>query len=405
MWQILKPGPVKPWLFTAATVFAANGTHGQISGSELTGAAANSLQASALFLTIAPDGRSTGMGDVGAASVPDVYSQHWNAAKYVFTEKKAGISITYTPWLRNLIPGMNLGYLSGYYKINDKNIVSSSIRYLSLGEIYQAQILPAYAYHPYEVAADAGYSRKFTDHFSGGIVFRYIHSDPTGGETAAGGQETQPGTSIAGDINLYYQNEIQMGERDTRWALGFNISNIGTPIAYHEDAEKTPIPTNLRLGGRFEYRMNDNHSISLNADVNKLLIPTAAIYEEDTATGNLILIRGKEVPRTVMSGMFRSFYDAPGVLQADGTYSVATEEFHEISFSLGTEYRYRKLFALRTGYFHEHATKGNRQYVTFGLGARYRFLAFDMSYLLPVQGQDSPLSNTFRFSLTADLPL
>ncbi|MCK4821109.1 PorV/PorQ family protein, partial [bacterium] len=231
-----------------------------------------------------------------------------------------------------------------------------------------------------------------------------IHSDLTGGATTASGQETNPGKSVAGDLGLYYQDDIQLRGKDAQWAFGLNISNVGTPVSYSEDAEKTPIPTNLRLGGRLSYSINEHNTLTFHADLNKLLVPTPALYERDSTSDNLILIRGKETPESVLLGMFQSFYDAPGVLRADGTYSVATEEFHEISCTLGAEYWYRKQFAIRTGYFHERPSKGNRKYFTFGMGARYRFLTFDLSYLLPVQGKNSPLYNTFRFSLTAELP-
>jgi hypothetical protein len=216
-------------------------------------------------------------------------------------------------------------------------------------------------------------------------------------------QDTQVGTSVAGDLGLYYQNQFQLKEKEAQWALGFNISNIGPSISYAETDEGTPLPTNLRLGGRFTYNFNDNNSLSLQADLNKLLVPTPAHYESDSTTNNLIIIRGKETPESVIRGMLQSFYDAPGVQQENGFYSVIAEEFHEISFALGAEYWYRKLVAFRTGYFHEHRSKGNRKYFTFGLGARYRFISFDLSYLLPAEGQNSPLYNTFQLSLALAL--
>jgi len=184
--------------------------------------------------------------------------------------------------------------------------------------------------------------------------------------------------------------------------LGLNISNIGSPVSYTEDADKIPIPTNMRLGGRYSFRLNEDHSITLLADLNKLLVPTPGVYEMDTLSGNLILIRGKEDPSSVIRGMFQSFYDAPGILRSVGSYSILAEELHEIAFSFGAEYWYRELFAVRSGYFHEHVTKGNRRYFTFGAGVRYRFLIFDLSYLLPTVGKNSTLFNTFRFSLSAE---
>jgi hypothetical protein len=375
---------------------------GQITVGELTGAELNAIQTSVPFLTIAPDGRSSGMGDVGAASVPDANSQHWNSAKYAFVEGNGGISLTYTPWLRNLIPGINLGYISGYYRINSKNTVSSSIRYFSLGKMTDMNSGVWYPpYYQYEIAIDAGYSRLFTDHFSGGIVLRYIHSDLIDNMPLPG-FDIHPGRSVAGDLGLYYQNDFQIGEKDALWAVGINITNLGPPISYRSDEEKTPIPTNLRFGGRFSYNINENNIVSFHADINKLLVPSPALYAQDSATNDLIVIRGKEAPGSVILGMFQSFYDAPGVQRSDGTYNVLEEEIYEIMFGLGAEYWHKKQFAIRTGYFNEHATKGNRKYFTFGIGARYRFLTCDISYLLPQKGQNSPLYNTFRFSLTAE---
>jgi len=376
------------------------GISGQISISMLTGAELNSIPTSVPFLTIAPDGRSSGMGDGGAATIPDVNSQHWNAGKYAFVEGKAEMSFTYIPWATNLIPNINHFYLSGYYKINGKNTLSSSFRYFSLGSItFTSGTLTGIQYHPREFALDAGYSRRFTNHFSGGVVLRYIHSDLSDGNTSASGQATQVGKSVAGDLGLYYQKDIQLQEKEAQWALGLNISNIGTPISYSEDDEATPIPTNLRLGGRFTYNFNEHNSLSIHSDLNKLLVPTPALYETDSSSENLILIRGKASPGSQIRGMLQSFIDAPGIPKEDGSYSVIAEEFHEISFALGAEYWYRKLLAFRTGYFHEHRSKGNRNYFTFGLGARYRFISFDLSYLLPVVFQNSTLYNTFHLSL------
>jgi len=255
----------------------------QIHPGELGGAEMNTIQTAVPFLTLAPDARASGLGDAGVASKADVNSQHWNVAKYAFIENRGGVSLSYTPWLRNLTPGINLAYLSGYYKINDKNVVSSSFRYFSLGNITFTNISghPTGSYQPIEFAIDAGYSRLLTDHFSGGLVFRYIRSDLTSGQTTADGQSTQAGTSIAGDIGLYYQNEVQMGSKEARWALGINLSNLGTPISYTADAYKIPIPSNLRLGGRFEYGINDLNSISIHAYLYPLLLYMIPIQPQE----------------------------------------------------------------------------------------------------------------------------
>ncbi|RLD55992.1 MAG: hypothetical protein DRI97_08380 [Bacteroidetes bacterium] len=375
----------------------------QIHPGELGGAEMNTIQTAVPFLTLAPDARASGLGDAGVASKADVNSQHWNVAKYAFIENRGGVSLSYTPWLRNLTPGINLDYLSGYYKINDENVVSSSFRYFSLGNITFTNISghPTGSYQPIEFAIDAGYSRLLTDHFSGGLVFRYIRSDLTSGQTTADGQSTQAGTSIAGDIGLYYQNEVQMGSKEARWALGINLSNLGTPISYTADAYKIPIPSNLRLGGRFEYGINDLNSISIHADLNKLLVPTPPVYDTDTATGDLRVVRGKAPPESIVAGMFQSFADAPGVQKSYGEYSVFHEEMYEIAYSIGLEYNFRNLIAVRSGYFHEHAAKGNRKYLTFGLGVMNPYFSLELSYLAPTNGQDSPLANTFRVTFTS----
>jgi hypothetical protein len=389
-------------LITLSLLHFSSDLYGQAIGGTLTGASINSIPVSVPFLTIAPDGRSSGMGDAGAASSPDVYSQHWNAAKYAFSEGKGGTALTYTPWLTNLIPEVRHLYLAGFYKISDKNIISSSFRYFFLGTInFVSAGGPLKDFHPRELALDAGYTRMFTDHFSGSLVLRYIYSDLITGASAAP-LEARTGNSLAVDLGLYYQNDFRVRGKAGQWALGLNISNIGQPVSYTENDEGLPIPTNLRLGGRLTFNINENNSFSLLADLNKLLVPSPAVYEQDSISGNLLLLRGRE-PGSIVHGMLQSFYDAPGILLTNGRYSTAKEEFNEIALGLGAEYRYKKRIALRTGYFHEHDSKGNRKYFTFGLGARYSFLTCDISYLLPPAGAASPLYNTFRFSLAIEI--
>jgi hypothetical protein len=377
----------------------------QIHSGELGGAdELNTIQTSLPFLTIAPDSRAGAMGDVGVATEPDVNSQHWNMGKYAFLESKGGFAISYTPWLRNLIPDINLAYLAGFYRIDDQQLVSASLRYFSLGNIVFTDITGTVTgqYNPNEFAVDAGYSRLFTEYFSGGIAFRFIRSDLTSGQNTADGQETRPGISFAADLGFYYQRDVDVGSSDGEWAAGAAITNMGTPVSYTVDADKTPIPTNLRLGGRFTYNIDDYNKISGMIDVNKLLVPTPPVWAEDSATNERYVVRGKEPPGSVILGMFQSFYDAPGVLRSNGNYSTAVEEFHEIAYSLGVEYWYRNQFAIRTGYFHEHASKGNRKYFTVGVGLRLNVFALDFSYLVPTNGQNSPLANTLRFTLGFD---
>ncbi len=208
---------------------------------------------------------------------------------------------------------------------------------------------------------------------------------------------------MAGDLSIYYQNHFGIGEKDALWAIGCNVSNIGTPISYQTNSTyKTPIPTNLRIGGRVQFKLNESNSISLMANVNKLMVPTWPVYDVDTVTGNLIVVRGKEVPESLLTGMIQSFYDAPGFPQSDRTYSTFQEEIAEVNYSIGAEYWFDNSLAIRTGYHHENQAKGNRTFFTIGIGGRYRFLAADISYLVAVNGQNSPMANTFRLSLIAE---
>jgi hypothetical protein len=373
---------------------------------ELTGAELNAIQTAVPFLTIAPDSRSGALGDGGAATTADVNSQHWNIGKYAFIDSKGGFAISYTPWLRNLIPDINLAYLAGFFRVDDQQVISTSLRYFSLGNITFTNIDGSFAgqYNPNEFAIDAGYSRLFTDRFSGGIAFRFIRSDLTSGQATSDGQETKAGISFAADLGFYYKNQVDVGPSDGEWAAGIALTNMGTPISYSVDADKTPIPTNLRLGGRFTYNIDEYNSLTAHMDFNKLLVPTPAVYDDSiyAETGDLVVIRGKEKPGSAVMGMVQSFYDAPGVEKEDGSYSVFQEEVNEISYSFGLEYWYRSQFAIRTGYFHENASKGNRKYFTVGVGLKLNVFALDFAYLVPTNGQNSPLANTLRFTLGFD---
>ena len=381
----------------------------QITTGELGGAdknVLNAIQTAVPFLTIAPDSRSGAMGDVGVATAPDVNSQHWNIGKYAFLDSKGGFAISYTPWLRNLIPDINLAYLSGFFRVDDQQVISTSLRYFSLGNITFTNIDGSFAgqYNPNEFAIDAGYSRLFTDNFSGGIAFRFIRSDLTSGQQTSDGQDTKAGISFAADLGFYYQNQVNVGSSDGEWAAGISLTNMGTPIAYSVDADKTPIPTNMRIGGRFTYNIDEYNDITIALDMNKLLVPTPPVYDDSiyAATGEKVLVRGKEPPGSIVFGMIQSFYDAPGALRNNGSYSTFQEELNEIAYSAGVEYWYRKQFAIRTGYFHEHSTKGNRKYFTIGVGLKLKVFALDFAYLVPTNGQNSPLANTLRFTLGFD---
>jgi hypothetical protein len=347
----------------------------------------NSTQAirtSVPFLTIAPDSRSGGMGDAGVATTPDINSQHWNASKYVFVEDEAGVSLTYTPWLRSLgVNDLNLVYLSGFKKFGKLQAVSASLRYFNLGEITEMNAngdATGNKIRPNEYALDLGYSRLFSDNFSAGLVFRYIHSDIANGTSGLndgiGATNYDPANSYAADISAYYEKPIKVKGYDANMAFGLNISNIGTKISYSgtDGSGSQFIPANLRLGGRYDMNIDEFNSMGVTLDLNKLLVP---IYD----TNNMGPIEG----------ILNSFSDAPGGFK---------EEMHEIMYSFGLEYWYMKQFAIRAGYFHENVDKGNRKYYTAGVGLRLNVFALDFSYLFPAQGgRNNPLANTIRISL------
>ena len=372
---------------------------GQITTGEVTGQM-NVILSAVPFLTIAPDSRAGAMGDAGVATSPDINSQHWNPAKFVFLKDDAGVAISYTPWLRRLIPDINLAYLTGYVKIDPQQAVSGSLRYFSLGDIVFTNIYgePQGQFNPNEFALDAAYSRLFSDNFSGGIGFRFIRSDLTGGRSV-GDDETKAGISFASDLGFYYQNDINLSGRDSEIAFGLNISNIGTKIAYTESQEESFIPINLRLGSRLTTELDDYNSFSFALDLNKLLVPSPPVYDEDSLTAGVDhILFGKNPNVSVPLGMIRSFWDAPGVPREDGSRNVFLEELHEISISAGAEYWYREQFAIRAGYFYEHVNKGNRKFATFGIGLKLNVFSLDFAYLVPF-AQNSPLANTLRFTL------
>lgn len=350
----------------------------------------NSLKVAVTFLTIAPDSRSSAMGDVGAATSPDANSQHWNSAKYPFTEKKWGFAFSYTPWLRNLVKDINLTYLTGFYKLDDLQAISGSMRYFAMGEVYFTNDVGQQmsTFNPNEFAFDFAYSRKFADNISGALAFRYIRSDLTGGYTQAAQATSKAGSSFAADVAMYYQHPVRIDGKNGEMAFGLNISNIGSKLSYNDDAIKDFIPINLRLGGRVSMDIDQYNSFSFALDGNKLLVPTPPYYDDN---GNIIAGEDPNVP--IVQGMLQSFYDAPGGMD---------EEIKEISIATGVEYWYAKQFAIRAGYFYENKDKGNRKYFTVGAGLKYNILNIDFSYLIPTGGFNSPMANTLRFSLSLD---
>jgi len=351
------------------------------------------------LLMIGPDARAGGMGDGGVASSADANSMHWNAAKYARIEDDMGFALSYTPWLRNLVNDINLAYVSFYKRINPMSTFASTLRYFSLGEITftdnAGQSLGTYK--PNEFALDATYSRVLTDKLSLAVAGRFIYSDLTQGQFVQG-VETKPGTSVAADISMYWEDDVDwFSSVDATFAWGINISNIGSKISYSgTNIEKDFIPTNLRIGPRLTLNLDDYNSISFQVDVNKLLVPTPPIYYADStnADGSLVIEKGMDPDVSVMTGMIQSWYDAP-----DGF----SEEMREFSFSFGTEYWYTDVLALRGGFYYEDLTKGNRKYATLGVGLRYNVFGLDFSYLIPVTQDQNPLQNTLRFSLIFDI--
>jgi len=375
---------------------------GQITTNELNGGTLNTITTAVPLLLISPDARAGAMGDAGVATTPDANSIHWNPSKLAFIDDDMGFSVSYTPWLRALVPDINLAYISGYKKIDKDQAIGATLLYFSLGNIVftNANGDPNGEFNPNEFAFDIAYTRKLGSNFSGGLALRYIFSNLTGGYYIESAGQSKPGQSVAADISIYYQKEVGLGEKDGLFAYGMNISNIGSKIAYTETADKDFIPINLRTGMSLTIDIDDYNSIAFVGDVNKLLVPTPPVYAEDS-TGNRVIVAGKDPERSVPSGIFGSFADAPGILDESGNRSVFKEEMREFTYSVGMEYWYDKQFAIRAGYFHEHETKGNRKYFTLGAGLKYNVFGLDFAYLLPTQARH-PLENTLRFSLVFD---
>jgi hypothetical protein len=351
----------------------------------------NAIQTVVPFLIIAPDSRAGGMGDAGVATSPDVYSMHWNPAKFAFVDGKGGVGISYSPWLRNLVPDINIAYLTGYKRLDSKQVLSASLLYSSLGDVPFTDEFGNLErnFNPNEFALDAAYSRLFTDNLSGGIAFRFIYSNLTGG-FYSGGVATKPGISFAADISGYYQKEIILFSKDAKLGFGLNFSNIGSKMSYSDAQTSDFIPMNMRIGTAGTIELDSYNKITLTIDINKLLVPTPPIYY-NLATSDSI-VAGKDPYVSVPVAILQSFFDAPGGFK---------EELHELTYSYGVEYWYNNQFALRGGYFHENETKGNRKYFTAGAGFRLKVFTLDFSYLMPLT-QNHPLAHTLRFSLAFD---
>nr|MBP6316445.1 type IX secretion system outer membrane channel protein PorV [Chitinophagaceae bacterium] len=357
----------------------------------------NTITTAVPFMRISPDARSGGMGDVGIAISPDANAQFWNVGKLAMSNKDAGVSVTYTPWLKDLVPDIFLAYISGYAKFGEKEnknqAVSFSMRYFSLGDINYTTIdaQPAGSGKPREFSFDLGYSRKLSDNLSIGLSGKFIHSNIING--AANTNGTKPGNSFGVDFGLFYTKQLESKDdvEGSSINAGLAITNIGAKISYSGN-RKDFIPTNLGIGAAYNYQVDEFNRLTIALDVNKLLVPSPQLQED--SLGNIIQTYPFE--KTLMSGMLGSFSDAPGG---------GKEELQEVMLSIGAEYSYQNQFFARAGYFYESKYKGDRRFLTVGLGVKYNVFGLNIAYLVPSGSgiNRNPLSNTLRFSLLFDI--
>lgn len=355
----------------------------------------NPVNTSVTSQTIAPDARAAGMGDVGVATDPDVNSQYWNPAKYPFCISRAGVSLNYTPWLRQLVSDMDLAYLSGYYRIGDYSAVSASLRYFSLGEVmtnYDSTTgeSSGMTINPYEMSFDVAYSLMLSEKFSIAAAVRWIYSDLTYYYT----EDTSPGSAFAADIACYYNDYINIGARECQLGIGLNISNIGSKITFGGSEDSEFIPTNMRLGFALMVPIDEFNRFTIAADANKLLVPTYPKLEDgESSEAYDQRVQKEYYDVSSISGIFKSFGDAPGGFK---------EELQEINWSVGAEYVYNDKFTLRAGYHHESENKGNRKYFTVGAGFRMSAFSLDCGYVIAT-AKSNPLDQTLRFTLGFDM--
>lgn len=355
----------------------------------------NPVNTSVTSQTIAPDARAAGMGDVGAATDPDVNSQYWNPAKYPFCISRAGVSLNYTPWLRQLVSDMDLAYLSGYYRIGDYSAVSASLRYFSLGEVmtdYDSTTgeSSGMTINPYEMSFDVAYSLMLSEKFSIAAAVRWIYSDLTYDYT----EDTSPGSAFAADIACYYNDYINIGARECQLGIGLNISNIGSKITFGGSEDSEFIPTNMRLGFALMVPIDEFNRFTIAADANKLLVPTYPKLEDgESSEAYDQRVQKEYYDVSSISGIFKSFGDAPGGFK---------EELQEVNWSVGAEYVYNDKFTLRAGYHHESENKGNRKYFTVGAGFRMSAFSLDCGYVIAT-AKSNPLDQTLRFTLGFDM--
>ena len=345
------------------------------------------------FLTIAPDARGGGMGDVGVATTADAYSLFWNPAKYAFIEKDFGAGVGYVPWLRGLVNDIGLASVAGYKRFGDKQAIAISLRFFSMGAVMFTNDVGQELgeVKPNEWTIDATYARKFSRTLSMAVAGRFIYSNLVPVNYSK--YDVRPGMSGAADIALYYHKEMEVKGLSAAWFdFGFNISNIGAKISYSSSSTLSDfIPTNLRIGPSFTMDIDEYNRLSFAIDLTKLLVPTPPIYYPDSTgpDGKKVIEKGRDPDVSVVKGMIQSFYDAPYGFK---------EELEEINVAIAAEYWYNKLFAIRAGYFWESKYKGDRQFFTLGAGLRYNVFGLDFSYLIPVKN-NNPLQNTLQFTL------
>ena len=395
-------------LLVAATTYGQNNYIGQDYS-----VSPNVITTAVPFVSISPDARGGSMGDCGVATSPDVYSMHYNPAKYVYLDNKFAAGLGYSPWLRKLVPDMNLAYLALAYKINDRSSVAATLRYFSCGEIEfrDANNISQGKYSPNEWAVDATYSRMLGDYLSGAVAGRFIYSDLTQNQSDYG----RPGISVAADVAVYYKRPVEwFNTMDADFSWGAAITNIGSKISYNGQSDRRDfIPTTLRLGAGLKLDLDEYNSLAFNVDFTKLMVPTPPVIARDEQgnpqyndDGSYKILYGMDNNVSVVQGMIQSFYDAPGWGYNQKNelvhYGSFYEELCEINIGGGVEYWYNNTFAVRAGYFNETALKGNRKYVTVGAALKYNVFGLDVSYLIPVNtvAGSNPLENTLRFNLT-----
>ena len=350
----------------------------------------NPVNHAVISQTIAPDARGAGMGDVGAATDPDVNSQYWNPAKYPFCISRAGIALNYTPWLRQLVNDIDLAYVAGYYRIGDYSAISGSLRYFSLGEVYTDYGSSDMTVKPYEMSLDVAYSLMLSENFAMAAALRWIYSDLRYDYS----EDSKPASAFAADLAMYYHKYVMLGSRECQLGLGLNFSNIGSKISFYGDEESQFLPANMRLGASLMVPMDEYNRFTITADANKLLVPTVPVQNEGESNSDYQdRVRREYSDVSAISGIFKSFGDAPGGFK---------EELEEIQWSVGAEYVYHDQFSLRAGYHHQAESKGNLKYFTIGGGFRMNVFSLDVGYVIST-ARSNPLDKTLRFTLAFDM--